>query len=241
MSQGRMNNMRSINILVIDDETTFVNRLMESLKRKDTKDRIGKVVVDSSMLGDKSLEQYDASIHNTKFDIVLIDYQLGCSYTGILVSAWMMLQLQVPRMTLTSGAYPGPRDYFDGYITKDEIIDSPNEVIDRIVSCVETFNYNKWLEKQYDQLVDQYSKMLSDDQDLRLNPCEKENLASLANLLDKFEKIIDEEQEKAIKLKMEYINNQVGFAEKEKVYNQELYEKQKQLQETLKELKKYHE
>ena len=27
----------------------------------------------------------------------------------------------------------------------------------------------------------------------------------------------------------------------EKVYNQELYEKQKQLQETLKELKKYHE
>ena len=75
----------------------------------------------------------------------------------------------------------------------------------------------------------------------RLNPYEKENLESLANLLDKFEKIIDEEQEKAIKLKMEYVNNQVGFVEKEKVYNQELYEKQKQLQETLKELKKYHE
>lgn len=233
--------MGTINILVIDDEITIVNRLMESLKRKDDQNRIGKVVVDNSMLGDKSLEQYDASIHNTKFDIVLIDYQLDCSYTGILVSAWMMLQLQVPRMTLTSGTYPGPRDYFDGYITKDEIVDSPNEVIDRIVSCVESFNYNNWLEKQYNQLVEQYSKMLSDDQDLKLNPNEKDNLESLANLLDKFEKIIDEEQEKAIKLKMEYINNQVGFVEKEKEYNQELHEKQRQLQETLKELKKYHE
>lgn len=233
--------MGSINILVIDDETTYVNRLMNTLKRKDTQNRIGQIIVDNSMLGEKSLEQYDASIYNTKFDIVLIDYQLGCSYTGILVSAWMMLQLKVPRMTLTSGAYPGPRDYFDGYITKDEIIDSPNEVIDRITSCVETFNYNKWLEKQYDQLVDQYSKMLSDDQNLKLNPYEKENLESLANLLDKFEKIIDEEQEKVIKLKMEYINNQVSFTKKEEIYNQELFEKQKQLQETLKELKKYHE
>jgi hypothetical protein len=29
-----------------------------------------------------------------------------------------MLQLKVPRMTLTSGAYSGPKDYFDGYIIK---------------------------------------------------------------------------------------------------------------------------
>ena len=83
--------------------------------------------------------------------------------------------------------------------------------------------------------------MFSDAQDLKLNPCEEENLESLAHLLDKFEKIIDEEQEKAIKLKMEYINNQAGFLEKEQQYNQELIGKQKQLQETLKELKKYHE
>lgn len=233
--------MSSINILVIDDEIDNVNRLMETLKRKDTQKRIGQVIVDNSMLRFNSLEQYDASIHNIKFDIVLIDYQLDCSYTGILVSAWIMLQLKVPRMTLTSGVYPGPKDYFDGHITKDEIIDSPNEVIDRIISCVETFNYNSWLEKQYDQLVVQYSKMLSDNQELKLNSCEKENLESLTNLLDKFEKIIDEEQEKIIKLKMEYISNRIGFAEKEKKYNEEIFEKQNEIQKIIKELEKYHE
>jgi len=154
--------MKQINILVIDDESAYANRLMETLKRKDILQRIGKIVVDNSMLSDNCLENYDASIHNIKFDIVLIDYQLGCSYTGILVSAWMMLQLKVPRMTLTSGAYPGCKDYFDGYIIKDEITDIPDEVINRIISCVETFNNNSWMEKQYEQLVDQYSRMISD-------------------------------------------------------------------------------
>ncbi|PKM52455.1 MAG: hypothetical protein CVV02_01495 [Firmicutes bacterium HGW-Firmicutes-7] len=233
--------MELINILVIDDEIQYAKRLMETLKRKDSQNRIGQIIVDNSMLQDQSLEQYDALIHNIKFDIVLIDYQLGCSYTGILVSAWMMLHLKVPRMTFTSGAYPGPKDYFDGYITKDEIIDSPNQVIDRIALCVEDFNYNSWLEGQFEKLVDQYSILITEDQSSELNPCEKENLESLIRLLDKFEKIIDIKQEEEIKLKMEHINNQSNFVEKEKKFYDEVLSKQKQLQETLEELKKYHE
>lgn len=233
--------MNPINILVIDDEIKIVQRLMKTLERKDLNKQIGSIIVDDSMLGDQSLEQYDAFVHETQFDIVLIDYQLGCSYTGILVSAWMMLQLRIPRMTLTSGPYPGPKNYFDGYIMKDEIIDKPDEVISRIVKCVETFNYNVWLEKQYEQLVEQYSRLIEDDAKFQLNSAEQENLNSLIRLLDKFEKIIDVEQEEKIRLKMEYINNQTSFIEKEKVYSSEIINKQKELQETLEALKRRHE
>ncbi len=233
--------MNPINILVIDDEIKIVQRLMKALERKDFNKQIGTIIVDDSMLGDQSLEQYDAYAHETQFDIVLIDYQLGCSYTGILVSAWMMLHLRIPRMTLTSGPYPGPKDYFDGYIMKDEIIDKPDEVISRIINCVESFNYNVWLEKQYEQLVDQYSKLIVDDADFQLNIVEKENLNSLIRLLDKFEKILDVDQEEKIKLKMEYINNQNSFIEKEKAYSTEIMNKQKELQETLEALKRRHE
>jgi hypothetical protein len=232
--------MNPINILIIDDEKTYVERLMGELKRKDKQNRVGSIIVDNSMLDEQSLEQYDASSHNLKFDIVLIDYQLGCSYTGILVSAWMMLHLKVPRMTLTSGPYPGPKDYFNGHITKDEITDKPNIVINRIIKCVESFNYNSWLEKQYEQLVDNYSKMVSDDNNLIANPCENESLKMLTQLLDKYEKIIDVKQEETIKLKLEYINNKIGFINSEKKFNEEMLNKQRQLQDILKELKNHH-
>lgn len=231
--------MNQINILVIDDETSYVERLMDTLRRKDFKKQIGQIIVDNSMLGDQSLEQYDAFMHKIKFDIVLIDYQLGCSYTGILVSAWMMLQLRVPRMTLTSGAYPGPKDYFDGHITKDEIIDNTEDVISRIISCVETFNYNAWLENQYEQLVGQYSELITDEQNL--DTYDKENLDPLIKLLDKFEKIIDAEQEEKVKLKMEYIKNNYSFIQKEKKFESEILDKKKNLQETLRKLKRYYE
>lgn len=85
--------MSAINILVIDDEKDTIENLMRMLKRKDKLNKIGEIIVDDSMLNDiKSLEEYNINKYGVVFDAILIDYQLGCGFSGALVSAWMLIQ-----------------------------------------------------------------------------------------------------------------------------------------------------
>lgn len=216
--------MDKINILVIDDEVQKVERLIKRLKKNDDNNILGECIVDDSILKVVKLENYSPFQYNTRIDAVLIDYQLNQQFTGILVSALMMLQLQVPRITLTSGNYNGPLDYFNGFIRKDEITDHPKIVIERIATCVREFNYEKWLENQYKELVKEYDILLKDDEERGLVFAEKENLRQLEAILDKFDKVLDSEQELKIKEKLNYLNSKEDFAKKENIYLEKMQE-----------------
>lgn len=231
--------MEPINILVIDDDLDYIERLMEQLKSKDIEKKIGTIICDASML-DGKLEDYDPSIHRVKFDVVLIDYQLGCTYTGNLVSAWIMLQIKAPRMTLTSGNYSDPSGYFDGYICKAEVADKPEEIIDRIITCIETFNYNLWLDEQYQLLVMQYSDHIIKNRIQGIDSAELDNLNCINAILDKFERILDSSQEEQIKLRMQFIEKEQEFFEKDKKYISKLENGQRKLQDILSNLDKIH-
>ncbi|MNW40036.1 hypothetical protein D3C74_171400 [compost metagenome] len=231
--------MTPINILVIDDEKDSIENLMRMLKRKDKSNKIGEIVVDDTMLSDiKSLEEYDINKFGISFDVILIDYQLGCGFSGALVSAWMLIQkIKAPRITLTGAQYPGPKEYFDENILKDEITSDAQNVIERIVNCVENFNYDKWITIQYNQLVDEYSKLLKDEQSGRLASYEKVNLKSLEELLDKFEAIIDVKQNEAIKLKYKVLESKSEFVKKNSEFLREFEKKEKEMDELIKQLK----
>ena len=120
---------------------------MNNLKRADDSQIIGTIEVDDSITQLDTIEKYDVSHFGTTFDIALIDYQLTCSFTGILVSAWIALYLGIPRITLTTAAYPGNPDYFNGSILKNEITDTPREALQKIVECVDHYNSELWLSK----------------------------------------------------------------------------------------------
>lgn len=153
----------AINILVIDDDRKMAERLMRGLQRADKENVLGEIQVDDSVIKLETVENYDISHFETTFDVALIDYQLSSSFTGILVSAWIALYLQIPRLTLTTASYPGNPAYFNGSILKNEITDSPEVVIQRILECVENYNSELWLAKQHQELVAEYQHMLDDD------------------------------------------------------------------------------
>ena len=121
---------------------------------------LGEIQVDDSVIKLETVENYDISHFETTFDVALIDYQLSSSFTGILVSAWIALYLQIPRLTLTTASYPGNPAYFNGSILKNEITDSPEVVIQRILECVENYNAELWLAKQHQELVAEYQHKL---------------------------------------------------------------------------------
>lgn len=94
----------AINILVIDDDRKMAERLMRGLQRADKENILGEIQVDDSVIKLETVENYDISHFETTFDVALIDYQLSSSFTGILVSAWIALYLQIPRLTLTTAS-----------------------------------------------------------------------------------------------------------------------------------------
>ncbi|MFR3730702.1 hypothetical protein [Lacrimispora sp.] len=210
--------MKKINLLVIDDEVEKVQRLINRLKKNDDTGVLGECIVDDSILKIGKQENYSPYKHGVRIDAVLIDYQLNQQFTGILVSALMMLQLQVPRITLTSGDYNGPHGYFNEFIRKDEITDHPKEVIKRIVKCIEEFNYEIWLKAQYKELVMEYDSLLKEDEKRGLIHVEKENLRQLEAILDKFDKVLDAEQELKVKEKLNYLQTKEEFVKKEEEY-----------------------
>lgn len=209
----------SINILIIDDDKKSVERLINSLRRADKNNIIGECIVDDSVIYEDNIEKYNPMKFGVKFDVLLVDYQLNSQFTGALVAAWIMLQLKIPKLTLTSGTYAGPRDGFEGFILKDELLDKPDIVIDNLISVVNNFNSKKWLEEQHKALVSEYQIQLDNKELQQTNFSDDENLFLLEKILDKFEKVLDEEQEKEIK-------ERIAFCAHKDSYN-EIYERQK--------------
>lgn len=66
------------------------------------------------------------------------------------------------------------------------------EVIQRIVECVETYNSDEWLNNQHKLLVDQYQCLLKANNN-------SPELSQIESLLDRFERILDAQQETEIK------------------------------------------
>ncbi len=228
--------MAPINLLVIDDDKKAVERAMRHLKRHDVDGVLGKCIVDDSIMG-KKIEDYCPSTQPIKFDAVLIDYQLiGQQFTGILVSAWMTLQLGIPRIALTTATYNGPRNYFDEFIRKDEINDNPEQVIHKVISCIENFNYSKWLNTQYIELVSEYSELLLRAEEDSLIPHEIEQLKILETILDKYDRILDTRQDERVKEKMEYLKTQELFRAQELKHEEKMQALQSKLEQLLSDL-----
>ena len=206
---------------------------MEHLKDNDSLNQLGECIVDDAILSEPNLESFDVGRYGIDFDVVLIDYQLGSKFTGILVSAWIALQLHVPRLTLTSGVYPGKKEYFNGFILKDEITDNPHGVITRIADNITSFSYIDWMNTQYQYLVDHYQTMLRDKKQKRFNPSDQAELDSLEKILDKFEKLIDDKQELLIKEKEQYLQHQNEYAKKDADYHDKMMDLRKQLNDAL--------
>lgn len=217
----------AINILVIDDDVRVVERLMNGLKRADTEHIIGIIKVDGSITKIEHIEDYEPETqYGTQFDLVLIDYQLGCSFTGMLVSAWIALIMNVPRLTLTTAQYPGKDSYFDGFILKKEITDEPTKVIEKILNAIEEYDASKWLEKQHSLLVREYQRLLYRD--------EAEGARSIEQLLDKYERILDAKQETQVHLISSFVENDEikdKIAKNEENYNSLMHQLDKLLEE----------
>lgn len=221
-----------INILVIDDDKRIVQRLMKNLKRADATGKLGCIEVDDSIIKLDSIEKYDVSHFGINFNVALIDYQLTCSFTGILVSAWISLYLKIPRLTLTTASYPGNPNYFDGSILKNEITDSPQDVIQRIIECVNDYEADVWLNNQHQLLVSHYQKLLAENSS-KNNP----EFIEIQNLLDKFEKVLDAQQETELKKVFIYEENTNKFILKEKENEKKLEELSSKLSHYLEVLK----
>lgn len=223
--------MMAINILVIDDDVRSVNYMMKNLKRADGSGVLGTIIVDDKVTKLETLEKFDISGYNTSFDVALIDYQLTCSFTGILVSAWIALDLKIPRLTLTTAAYPGNPDYFNGSILKNEITDSPCDVIQRITSCVENYNAEMWLDKQHQALVSQYQELLKEE-----GAESQPEFSEIQALLDCFEKILDVQQEEKIRGIFMYENSTSDFVKRQEENEKKLAELGRKLNQYLGEI-----
>lgn len=197
----------AINILIIDDDKRPVTRLVSNLRRADTGNALGVIEIDDSIVQLDMVEKYDVSKFNTAFDVALIDYQLTSSFTGILISAWIALYLRIPRMALSTAAYPGDPSYFNGSILKKEITDAPTEVIQRIIDCVETYNSDEWLNNQHKLLVEQYHSLLQASNNAP-------ELAQIEELLDRFERVLDVQQDTEIKKILAYEQQTEGYQQK---------------------------
>lgn len=231
----------AINVLIIDDDKRSVQRLVNNLKRHDIHNMIGECIVDDSMIAEEDLEKYNPMKWGIKFDVLLVDYQLSTQYTGVLVAAWIMLQLRIPKLTLTTGTYSGPKDCFDGFLLKDELLDEPQNVIKKLVKVVDEFNAVLWLENQHRVLVDEYQILYQNKSVNGLNGADENRLSALEKLLDKFEKILDFEQEKEIKKRKIILDEQSEYINNITKQNQKISELSTRLDELLLEFKRYEE
>lgn len=223
-----------INILVIDDDKRIVERLMNNLRRADSNGLINQIEVDDSITQDGDLENYDpVEKFGIDFDVVLIDYQLGCAFTGILVSAWMSLKMsKIPRIALTTAPYTGGPSYFTNSFLKRDITDSPKKVLDKLATCIEEFDSSKWLEKQHRLLVQQYQLLLQAQ-----SGSDEIMLSNIEALLDKFEKILDYKQEEKLKEALAFEHTSEDLLEKLSKNEGEIFSLREKLEHYIKELK----
>lgn len=230
-----------INILVIDDDKKVVQRLINNLKRADIHNKIGVCVVDDSVIQEENIELYNPMKFGVDFNVLLVDYQLCSQFTGVLVAAWIMLQIKVPKLTLTTGTYAGPKDCFEGFILKDELLSNPECVIEKLCDVVEQYNSKQWLEEQHKALVGEYQTLLKSCTHGSANYADENNLKLIETLLDKFEKVLDEEQEKEIKKRMAELENKSKYSENIRMQNDKIEVLSQRLENFLQELEKYDE
>lgn len=228
--------MKTINILVIDDNKKEVERLYKIIKKADKDNVIANFVIDDAITGLGNLEDYNPNNYGIDFDVLLVDYQLNCNFSGALAAAWIMLQKPMPKFTLTTGVYPGPQEGFDGFILKNDLLSNPEQVIAQIVDAVESFNSKQWLEKQHELLVSEYQNLIEDKQQGKTNGADEEKIKILEKILDKFEKILDSEQDKIIKEKYVILDEEKDFREKIDEQNLKMDELDKRLNAYLKKL-----
>ena len=220
----------AINILVVDDDKKVVERLISGLKRADKEGFIGEYRVDDEITQNDILENYNPQEKfGISFDVVLIDYQLGCTFTGVLVSAWISLIMNVPRLTLTTANYSGSPEYFNGSILKRDITDNPQNVLEYLKDRITNYDSSSWLEKQHQILVNQYQTLLTRE--------DTEQLANIESLLDHFERIIDSKQEANIKRCIEIEEQSSKFNSQMEATQKTIEELKKQLDTYIKELK----
>ena len=130
-------------------------------------------------------------------------------------------------------SYPGNPEYFNGSILKQEITDSPGIVIERIKECVECYNSELWLNKQHHALVIEYQNLLKEG-----DRTSEFDLNAIQNILDKFERILDDRQERELQKILSYENIKDDFSKKEQENEKKLSDLNKKLEKCLEALGK---
>lgn len=169
----------AINILVFDDEQKKTQRLLNFLKKK-TGDNIDNILVESN-LEIENLEHFSFDLIPFAIDVVMIDYQLNCKFTGVTLSALMLNQkYKVPRISLSSALVDDANFQFEASLLKTEINNNPYKVLEKILITIENFKKNEWIDKEYEKICDEYLKY-------RETNSNDEYIEKLEELLDKFE------------------------------------------------------
>lgn len=201
--------MGKINLLIIDDEVEEVERYIKRLKANDENKLIQECFFVNTLpmdVGD--IEKFDimkcANIkEDTIINALLIDYDLGKSYSGTLLSAWLMMKNRcVPRIAFTTKKYTGGNTDFDGYIEKRDIISNPKKIINTIVDSISKFNMNEWLSVKYKEFVTIYGELTLKKINNKISKEEIATLELVAKILDSLDKQLDREIENSIAVKL---------------------------------------
>jgi hypothetical protein len=217
--------MENINLLIIDDEVDEVQRYIKRLKLNDDNKIIKECYFANKLpVGVEDIENFDiirsANIdEDTIINALLIDYDLGKSYSGTLLSAWLMMKNRcIPRIAFTTKKYTGGNTDFDGYIEKRDIISNPKKIISTIIDTISKFNLNEWLSLKQNEFVTIYSQLTLKKLNNSISKEEIITLELISKILDSLDKQLDREIENsiAIKLKLsEKRNDNISELEKD--------------------------
>lgn len=170
-----------INILVFDDSYSQTNRLLKRLKDNSNGYIDNFCIIDNFDIG--KLEQFTFDSLPYEIDVVMIDYQLNCEFSGVTLSALMMNQkYRVPRISLSSAKVIDSNFKFEASLLKNNISKDPIEVINIIKTTIEEFKKNDWLENEYKKVYEEFLSIKSIEPDSKY-------LKELEALLDKLENV----------------------------------------------------
>lgn len=170
-----------INILVFDDCYQQTNRLLKRLKSESDGYIDNYYIIDNFDIG--KLEQFSFDLLPYEIDVVMIDYQLNCEFSGVILSALMLNQkYKVPRFSLSSAKVTDQNFKFEASLLKNDISKNPLKVINIIKTTIEEFQKNDWLENEYKKVWKEFLSIKSIDP-------ESEYLSELESLLDKLESV----------------------------------------------------
>lgn len=183
--------MEKINILVFDDETKLTERAVKKLKRvaPQTFDKIYVTCLKNEINVLENLSFDNIEGLNFIPDVILIDKEIQCQFTGILISSCLLnLNTKIPRISLT-GAELDENDKrkFDESITKTELSNSPLSVAKKIENVVLYLDKKNWIYSQYEYILNEYN--------LATERGETDKIGIIDNILNKLESLIEKEME----------------------------------------------